>query len=78
MLSSFWSCASLRSGGGRNPAHRPFLCAWGSPPRPPHPRAQRGRGTAWPRHPPPITLQLPGWAERKCVGEGPACPCTWH
>lgn len=45
MLSSFWSCASLRSGGGGHPAHRPLPCAWGSPPVPPSPRAQRGHGT---------------------------------
>lgn len=63
MLSSFWSCASVRSGGevrgDTDGSGTSCVRAWGSPPHPPIPQS-----TAWPRHPQPITLQLSGWAEQ--------------
>lgn len=60
MLSSFWSCASLRSVGGMgNLPHRPLLCAWGSPPRPLIPQ-----GTVWPWHPCPSPCSSQGGLSR--------------
>lgn len=53
MLGSFWSCANLHGGGGDGSGPSPVPVCRGSPP---HPLSL----AAWPGHPLPISLQLPG------------------